>query len=273
MIAPVVDAAWTAAHLGDVVLADVRWYLDGRPGRPEHERGHLPGAVFVELDEWLAAPASPAAGRHPLPEPEVFARGMAELGIGDGDTVVAYDDQGGAVAARLVWMLRVTGRDAARLDGGIAAWEGPLETGPVERPPASFTARPWPERALASADDAADRANAVIDARPRERYAGAGPDPVDPRPGHVPGARSLPAREHVGPDGRLLDRETLRARFAEAGVEGARPVVSYCGSGVTACMNLVVLEHLGLGPGRLYAGSWSQWANDPERPAETGEGA
>src|SRR5829696_636126 len=117
MIAPVVDAAWTAAHLQEIVLADVRWYLDGRPGRAEYDRGHLPGAVFVELEDRLAAPASPREGRHPLPDPEVFARGMASLGIGDEDIVVAYDDQGGAVAARLVWMLRVTGRDAALLDG------------------------------------------------------------------------------------------------------------------------------------------------------------
>ena len=107
MIAPVVDAAWTAAHLDEVVLADVRWYLDGRPGREEYDAGHLPGAVFVELDDWLAAPASPREGRHPLPEPEVFARGMASLGIGDEDTVVAYVDLGGTVAARLVWMLSV----------------------------------------------------------------------------------------------------------------------------------------------------------------------
>jgi len=271
MIAPVVDAAWTAAHLDDVVLADVRWYLDGRPGRAEYDRGHLPGAVFVELDDWLAAPASPEAGRHPLPDPEVFARGMRELGIGDDDTVVAYDDQGGVVAARLVWMLRVTGHDAALLDGGIGAWEGALETAPAQRAPATFTARPWPAEALASPDDAADRANAVIDARQRERYLGKGPDPVDPRPGHIPGARSLPAREHLGPDGRLLDRDTLRARFAAAGVDGARRVVSYCGSGVSACHNLVVLEHAGLGTGRLYPGSWSQWSSDPERPAATGQ--
>ena len=111
----------------------------------------------------------------------------------------------------------------------------------------TFTARPWPAEALASADDAADPANAVIDARQHERYLGAGPDPVDPRPGHIPGARSLPAREHLGADGRLLDRDELRARFAAAGVDGERPVVSYCGSGVTACHNLIVLEHAGLG--------------------------
>ena len=269
MIAPVVSAAWTAEHLDEVVLADVRWYLDGSPGRAAYDAGHLPGAVFVELDEWLAADGSPERGRHPLPDPEVFARGVRELGIGDGDTVVAYDDQGGVIAARLVWMLRVTGREAALLDGGIQAWEGELQTEPAERAPAAFTARPWPAGALAGADDAADPANAVIDARPRERYLGGAPDPVDPRPGHVPGARSLPAREHVGADGRLLPAEQLRARFAAAGADGSKPVVSYCGSGVTACHNLVLLEHLGLAPGRLYPGSWSQWSHT-DRPAETG---
>ena len=273
MIAPVVDAAWTAAHLDEVVLADVRWYLDGRPGRAEYDGGHLPGAVFVELEDWLAAPASAEAGRHPLPEPEVFARGMGELGIGDGDTVVAYDDQGGVIAARLVWMLRATGREAALLDGGIAAWGGPLETEPARRPPATFSPKPWSEDALAGADDAADPVNDVIDARQRERFVGHEPDPVDPRPGHVPGARSLPTREHLGADGRLLGREALRRRFAAAGVDGSRPVVSYCGSGVTACHNLIVLEHAGLGTGRLYAGSWSQWSADPSRPAATGEPA
>src|SRR5215208_2428037 len=139
MIAPVVDAAWTAAHLDDVVLADVRWYLDGRPGRAEYDRGHLPGAVFVELEDRLAAPASPQEGRHPLPDPERFARGMGELGIGDADTVVAYDDEGGVIAARLVWMLRATGHAAALLDGGIQAWEGVLETEPAHRDPARFT--------------------------------------------------------------------------------------------------------------------------------------
>src|SRR5215210_9265599 len=128
MLGPVVDAAWTAAHRAEVVLADVRWYLDGSSGRGAYESGHLPGAVFVDLDAWLAAPASPEAGRHPPPDPEVFARGMGKLGIGDGDAVVAYDDQGGVIAARLVWILRATGRAAALLDGGLASWDRPLET-------------------------------------------------------------------------------------------------------------------------------------------------
>src|SRR5215218_3019954 len=217
MIGPVVDAAWTAAHRGGIVLADVRWYLDGSSGGAAYEAGHLPGAVFVDLEAWLAAPASPEAGRHPLPRPDVFARGMGELGIGDGDTVVAYDDQGGVIAARLVWMLRATGRAAALLDGGLAAWDGPLETETAARPPARFTARPWPA-------DAADPANAVIDARQRERFLGEGPDPVDPRPGHIPGARSLPTREHLDDEGRLLPPETLRGRFAAVGVDGSSSV-------------------------------------------------
>src|SRR3954453_23932250 len=118
---PFVDAAWLAEHRDDVVLADVRWYLDGRSGAAAFEAGHLPGAVFVDLERSLAGPGGPAAGRHPLPDPEAFAEGMREAGIGDDATVVAYDDAGGVLAARLVWLLRVTGHDAALLDGGLAA--------------------------------------------------------------------------------------------------------------------------------------------------------
>jgi thiosulfate/3-mercaptopyruvate sulfurtransferase len=270
MIAPVVDAAWLREHRDDVVLADVRWYLDGRPGRAEYERGHIPGAVFVDLDTWLAAEGTPAQGRHPLPDREVFARGMAEVGIGDDDAVVAYDDAGGTVAARLVWMLRATGRDAALLDGGLDAWDGPLETETPQRPPARFTPVPWPPERLASMDDAADPANVVLDARARERYLGL-EEPVDPRPGHIPGARSLPARGNVDERGRLVPAGELRRRFEALGVGPATPVVAYCGSGVNACHTLIALEHAGLGEGRLYPGSWSQWSNDPGRPAATGE--
>jgi thiosulfate/3-mercaptopyruvate sulfurtransferase len=270
MIAPVVDAAWVREHRDRVVLADVRWYLDGRPGRATYERGHLPGAVFVDLDRWLAGEGSPAAGRHPLPDPEVFARGMSELGIGDGDTVVAYDDAGGVVAARLVWMLRATGHEAALLDGGLGAWDGDLETSATERPPARFAPVPWPQEGLASMDDAADPANVVLDARTRERYLGLD-DPVDSRWGHVPGARSLPCRENLDAEGRLLAVEELRRRFEAVGVGPSTPVVSYCGSGVNACHTLLAMEHAGVGEGRLYPGSWSQWSSDERRPVETGE--
>jgi len=252
------------------VVADVRHYLDGRSGRAAYDAGHLPGAVFVDMDAVLAAPASPAEGRHPLPEPERFAAGIAELGIGDGDMVIAYDDAGGVMAARLVWMLRALGHDAALLDGGLLAYDGPLEAGTPPRAASNFTARPWPQERLASIDDAADAANVVIDARQRERFRG-DEEPLDPRAGHIPGAHSVPARENVGADGRFLPPEQLRAKLSEAGVVPGAPVISYCGSGVTACHNLLAIEHAGLGEGRLYPGSWSQWSHDPSRPAATGD--
>ncbi len=262
MIAPVVSEAPTGA-----VLADVRHYLDGRSGRAAYEGGHLPGAVFVDMDAMLASPPSPQEGRHPLPDPQTFAAGLSELGIGDDDTVVAYDDAGGVMAARLVWMLRALGHDAALLDGGLLASDGPLETVASPRPPARFTPRPWPAERLATIDDAADPANVVIDARQRERFRG-DEEPLDPRAGHIPGARSVPARENVDASGRFVGVEQLRATLAEAGVVEGAPVVSYCGSGVTACHNLLAIEHAGLGEGRLYPGSWSQWSHTP-RPAAT----
>ncbi|WP_028059543.1 sulfurtransferase [Candidatus Solirubrobacter pratensis] len=267
MIAPVVDFDWLAGH--DAVLADVRHYLDGRSGRAAYDAGHIPGAVYIELEDWLAAPATPQDGRHPLPGPEHFAAGMGEHGIGDDTTVVAYDDAGGAIAARLVWMLRALGRDAALLDGGLLAYDGPLETAAPRIAPAHFTPAPWPADRIASPDDAADPANVVIDARQRERFRG-DTEPVDPRAGHIPGARSLPCREHLDERGRLLSLERLRATLQAAGIEEDTPVVSYCGSGVTACHNLLVLEHAGLGTGRLYPGSWSQWSHS-SRPAATGD--
>jgi thiosulfate/3-mercaptopyruvate sulfurtransferase len=266
VIPPVVDRIEPGA-----VVADVRWYLDGRSGLAAYDGGHIPGAVFVDLDAWLAAPASPEEGRHPLPDPETFARGMGQLGIGDEDTVIAYDDAGGVIAARLVWMLRATGHDAALLDGGLAAYDGPLETDRVRREPAAFTARAWPAERLASIDDAADPANVVVDGRQRDRYDGLAPDPVDPRPGHIPGARSLPTRENLDATGRFLQPEQLREQMRAAGVESGEDVVSYCGSGVTACHNLLAIEHAGLGQGRLYPGSWSQWSHT-DRPAATAGG-
>lgn len=268
MVPVVVDAEWVRAH-PPVVLADVRWYLDGRSGRAAYEQAHLPGAVYVDLDRWLAGPASARDGRHPLPDPAVFAEGMAGLGISDDDVVVAYDDAGGVIAARLVWMLRATGHQAALLDGGIDGYPPPLSTDEPARAPARFTARPWPPERLASVGPTRDPAALIIDARDPARYRG-DEEPVDPRAGHVPGAVNLPCRQNLDGSGRFLPAGDLRRRFEAAGVTDAGSVVSMCGSGVTACHNLLALEHAGLGLGRLYPGSWSQYCATAHNPVATG---
>ena len=266
--APFVTPEWVTEHLDDLVLADVRWNLSG-PQRAAYDVGHVPGAVFVDLDAVLAAPASTELGRHPLPDPREFAAAMGRLGIDGRRTVVAYDDEGGVYAARLVWLLRATGRPAAVLDGGLQAWSGPLSTEAPTPEAVDSAAMPWPAWMIADIDEVADldEGTVLIDARPAERYRGE--DATDARAGHIPGARSVPVREHLV-DGRLADADALRRRFAEAGIGPGTPVVSYCGSGVTGCANLLVLEQAGLGPGRLYPGSWSQWAADPARPAAQG---
>jgi thiosulfate/3-mercaptopyruvate sulfurtransferase len=271
VIAPFVDADWLREHRDEVVLADVRWYLDGRSGRAAYEAGHIPGAVFVDLDTVLSEPHDDAShGRHPLATPERFADGLAQLGIGDNDTVIAYDDSGGITASRLVWLLRITGHDAALLDGGLEAWPQTDLHGdyPRPRPPATFTPVPWPAERFAEIDEVATTTDVLIDARDRSRFGG-GPDPVDPRSGHIPGARSVPTRDHLGPGHRIKSPDELRAAFAQAGIIEDTPVVSYCGSGVSACHNLLALERAGLGRARLYPGSWSEWSRDPGRPIAT----
>lgn len=269
MLPPFVDAGWLRAHRDEVVLADCRWFLDGTDARREYLAGHLPGAVFVDLDTDLAAPPSPDAGRHPLPDPAAFTAVLRRLGISDGDRVVAYDQGSGAVAARLVWMLRVTGRDAAVLEGGTAAWEGPLEPGEVVREPTEdVQIRPWPADRVADADEVgrlAAGAGTVVDARAPERYRGE-VEPVDPRPGHVPGAINVPYAGNVDDRGRLLPHDRLRERFPGA---DRREVAVYCGSGVTACHDVLALEAIGIAA-KLFPGSWSAWSSDPERPAATG---
>ena len=261
MLPPFVDYAWLADH-PEVVVADVRSYLDERDEHTAYLADHLPGAVFVDLNAYLAATPTVADGRHPMPTPEAFAEGMRTAGIGDDDTVIAYDDDNGVMAARLVWMLRITGHRAAVLDGGITAWHGSRERGEVRRPRAAFTAVPWPAELLLGIDDLDGLQ--LVDARPAERYRGE-VEPIDARPGHIPGAEVLPCRESSDELGRLLPVPVLRERYA-----GLREGwVSYCGSGVTACHALLVAEHLGLPRGRLYAGSWSQWAGT-DRPAELG---
>jgi thiosulfate/3-mercaptopyruvate sulfurtransferase len=204
-----------------------------------------------------------------LPTPEAFAEAMGSLGIGNTDQVVAYDDAGGMFAARLVWMLRAIGHRAALLDGGLAAWDGPLEAGPGHlRTPVIFTPVRWPADRVASLEQAGDPATVLIDARARARYRG-DLEPVDPRPGHIPGAINVPCEEHLA-GGTLLPHDTLRAQFEAAGITSADGVIASCGSGVNACHTLLVMEHAGLGKGRLFPGSYSAWSNRPELPVEGG---
>lgn len=263
---PLVTGDWLAAHLDEVQVVDVRWYLDGRSGFEAYEGGHIPGAVWLDIDSDLSDPASPTAGRHPLPHEAAFAGALGRMGIAEGRPVVAYDDAGGSVAARLWWLLHVLGEPVAVLDGGIAAWPGALSTDVPIPIPVQRSVREWPTDRFVDADQLAVTGAAVFDARAAIRYA-AGDAAIDPRPGHVPGAVSAPWAENLGADGRFLAAEVLRARFAAAEARGA---VAYCGSGVTACHDLLAMTLAGLDDVALYPGSWSQWGADPSRPAETG---
>jgi thiosulfate/3-mercaptopyruvate sulfurtransferase len=274
VIPPIVDAAFVAAR-HDIALVDVRWYLDGRDGRAAYEVGHLPGAVWADLDHQLASSAtSDTDGRHPFPTPDAFAESMSALGIGDHSTVVAYDDSGGVSAGRLVVMLRMLGRDAALLNGGIGAWTGPTQTGPaptVAR--ATFTAQPWPADRLASAEQTAAlpaSGGVVLDARARRRFTGEVTQ-MDPRPGHIPGARNAPWADALDGGNRMRSDDELRAHYAALGVADDVDTIAYCGSGVSACINVLALEHLGFPPPRLYVASWSGWAADADHPAELGD--
>jgi thiosulfate/3-mercaptopyruvate sulfurtransferase len=265
---PFVDWNWCAGNAGRFVLVDTRWYLDGSSGKDAYHAGHIPDAVFVDMDQWLSGPASKEAGRNPLPEPEVFARGMREAGINDSDAVIAYDDAGGVIAARLVWMLRSTGRSAAILNGGIASYPGQLAKDAPQRLEGDFSAHAWPKSLLADISEASSDEYKVVDARNRDRFDGR-QDPVDPRPGHIPGAVNVPCRENLDSSGRLLPEVQLRQNFERAGILSAQDTIAYCGSGVTACHNLLVLEQLGAGRGRLFAGGWSQYGHATDRPVET----
>lgn len=247
---------------GDLRLADVRWYL-GRPGagRAAYEAGHLPGAVFVDLDADLSAPSGP--GRHPLPDPTAFAERLAALGFGSDHWIVAYDDGGGTVAARLWWMLDALGhRRASVLDGGLAAWSaigGPLTTDVPNRSPARLElARRWTK--TIDRNELRGRLGSVVllDGRAPERYRGE-VEPVDPAAGHIPTARSAPVTDNLGPDGRFRTPIDLRARFLALGAEKA-PVVVACGSGVNACHHVLAMRLAGLPDPLLYPGSFSDWS-------------
>jgi thiosulfate/3-mercaptopyruvate sulfurtransferase len=273
-----VDAEWLAARLGrpGLVVADVRWNPP-RGAREAYERGHIPGAIPLDVDTDLAGPARGEGGRHPLPEPEAFAATMARAGIGDGTVVVAYDDARGSFAARLWWMLSVTGHPVAVLDGGLQAWPGPVETGPPVRAPApaTFTPRSWPAERLVDADEVdrlrADPSALVLDVRAADRYRG-DVEPIDRVAGHIPGARNAPWTGNVDPgSGRFLPPEELRRRHRGLGADRAGEVVVHCGSGVTACHTILAAAIAGVPSPRLYVGSWSGWTAGHGRPVATGE--
>lgn len=254
-------------------LLDLRWRLAGPPGIESYAAGHLPGAVFVDLDQALAG-APGEGGRHPLPEPATLQRHLRAAGVRAGHPVVVYDDGDGSVAARGWWLLRWAGHaEVSVLDGGFAAWsaEGRPVTSEVPEPePGDIEVRPGAMPVLDAAEAAElARDGVLLDARAFPRYAGE-VEPIDPRAGHIPGAVNAPFAEHLGEDGRWKRPEELAARFAALGVT-AEPVGAYCGSGVTASSVVLALEVAGRSePAALYTGSWSHWSRDPARPVATG---
>ncbi|MFD9863164.1 sulfurtransferase [Streptomyces alboflavus] len=260
------------------VLLDIRWQLStakaaGEPpfdGRAEYAAGHVPGAVFVDLDADLAGPAGPG-GRHPLPDVERFGAVMRAAGVSADRPVVVYDGGQGWAAARAWWLLRWTGHPEVRvLDGGLAAWTGELESGEVTAPVAG-TFTPVPEsvgRVDADGAAALARSGLLLDARAAERYRG-DVEPIDRVGGHIPGAVSAPTTENVAADGRFLPADELAARFKSLGASGTSEVGVYCGSGVSGAHQVLALAVAGV-PATLYVGSWSEWSSDPERPVATG---
>jgi len=254
-------------------LLDARWSLSGPSGRRAHEDGHLPGAVFVDLDTELAGPPGPP-GRHPLPDPDVFAAAMRRAGVTRADPVVVHDQRDStAAAARLWWLLVHHGHPDVRvLDGGVDGWVAaghPLSVSPPHQRGGDFVARPGRLPVLDAEGAAAlAREGVLIDARAPARYRGE-QEPVDPVAGHVPGARNAPAADLVGPDGRFLPATELSRRFGALGADGSAPVGAYCGSGVTAAHTVLALRLVGV-EAALYAGSWSAWVTDPDRPVARG---
>jgi thiosulfate/3-mercaptopyruvate sulfurtransferase len=276
--APLVTSAWLREHLGDpdVRIVDCRYRL-GEPGagRVLWREGHIPRAAFLDLDRDLAAPPG-ERGRHPLPDADAFGAAARRAGIGQAALVVAYDEAAEGGAARLWWLLRHFGHDNVTvLDGGLRGWReegGELRAGEELIEPGDFRAAP-PSSAPGSAEElpvsgesphAADqasqgaRAAVLLDARAPERYRGE-MEPIDPVAGRIPGALNMPFAE-LAPGGRFLPPEELRARFEAAGVASGDEAVAYCGSGVTACVLVLAAEVAGVGPARLYPGSWSEWS-------------
>ncbi|RMI13039.1 sulfurtransferase [Cellulomonas triticagri] len=273
VLVPAADLALELAGPCPPRLLDVRWQLGGPPGVEGYRAGHLPGAVFVDLDAELAAVPSAAGGRHPLPEAADLQAAARGWGLRAGEPVVVYDDTGAMSAARAWWLLRWAGvADVRILDGGLPAWVaagGAVEPGDVDVEPGDVVLTGGHLPTLDADGAAAWAAEGVLlDARAAERYRGE-VEPVDPRAGHIPGAVSAPTAENLDADGRFLPTDALTARFAALGVPEGGDVAVYCGSGVTAAHQAAAIVLAGRTP-VLYPGSWSQWSSDPDRPVATG---
>jgi thiosulfate/3-mercaptopyruvate sulfurtransferase len=251
-------------------LLDLRWSLRTGPDREAYECAHIPGAVFVDLDDSLAAPPG-RGGRHPLPSASAFTAAMRASGVSDYRAVVVYDAADATAAARAWWLLRYCGH-ADVLDGGLAAWMAAgleLESATPRVAPGDFAAHPGGMPVL-DADAAADlaRRGRLVDARAPERYRGER-EPIDPVAGRIPGAVNRPTTMNVDSAGRFLDGAELRKAFAAIGLQPGDEPGAYCGSGVTGAHEVLALELAGYRAG-LYAGSWSEWITDPARPVQTG---
>ncbi len=255
-------------------LLDVRWNLfDPTAGKPNFLAGHIPGAVYADMETELSDHAKQGLGRHPLPDRESLQAAARAWGINDGDAVVVYDDRAGSAAARAWWLLRHAGvADVSILDGGLAAWTAAgeaVEQGEPRIVPGNVTLD-WGRMPVVDADGAAafPSHGTLLDARAGERYRGE-TEPLDPRAGHIPGALNAPTTDNVDTDGRFLPAEHLRERFAALGIGQGDAVAVYCGSGVTAAHEIAALAVAGI-DAALFPGSWSQWSNEADRPVQVG---
>jgi thiosulfate/3-mercaptopyruvate sulfurtransferase len=275
-----IDTPTLAAHLSDpgYAVIDCRYDLrDPGSGRRAYETLHIPGAAYASLDRDLSGAKTGGNGRHPLPDPAALVQTFGALGIGEGVQVVAYDQDNGMYASRLWWLLRWMGHDAAAvLDGGLAKWIGenrPLQSGVETRPPRRFAGSPrpgWTVTAGETAASAGDPGWRLVDARSPERYRGEH-ETLDAIAGHIPGAVNHFFKWNVGDDGVFRPADEIRDRVrASIGDVSPDRVICYCGSGVTACQNLLAFEHAGLPGAKLFPGSWSEWSSDPSRPIEKG---
>lgn len=272
---PLIDVATLAEELRETppTLLDVRWSLTGPPGIEDYRAGHLPGAVFVGLDQDLAGEPGPE-GRHPLPDTTAFQAAMRRSGVRAGRHVVVYDDGASIAAARAWWLLRYFGHDRVQvLDGGSRVWRDAGHPVTAEEPrveSGDFVANPGGMPVLDAGEALAVASEGVLlDVRAPERYRGEA-EPMDPVAGHVPGAINAPSTGNIDSDGRFLAPQRLRKRFDALGAGSGGDVGTYCGSGVTAAHGVLALELAGI-PAQLYVGSWSNWVADPSRPVATGQ--